>query len=94
MSVATAIRRKLEAAFAPERLEITDESHLHRGHLGARPEEETHFRIEIEAAAFAGLTRMERHRRVHAALTEELGGRVHALSIHARAPGEPRSRPI
>lgn len=87
-AVADAIRRKLEAAFAPRRLEVIDESARHAGHAGARPEGETHFRVEIVADAFAGLSRLERQRRVNAALADELAGPVHALSIRAIAPDE------
>lgn len=87
-AVADAIRRKLEAAFAPRRLEVIDESARHAGHAGARPEGETHFRVEIVADAFAGLSRLERQRRVNAALADELAGPVHALSTRAIAPDE------
>lgn len=90
-SVADAIRAKLARAFAPERLVVVDESHLHAGHAGARRGGESHFRVELVAAAFAGLPRVERQRRVHAALADELAGPVHALSVSARAPGEQAS---
>jgi BolA family transcriptional regulator, general stress-responsive regulator len=82
------IERKLAAALAPARLRVIDESARHVGHAGARPGGETHFRVELEAAAFAGLTRLERQRRVHAILAEELAGGVHALSMALTAPGE------
>lgn len=88
--VAAAIRAKIEAAFAPEELELVDESHLHAGHAGAREGGESHFRLDVAAAAFAGLGRVERQRRVYAVLSEELAGPVHALSLRARAPGEKR----
>jgi BolA protein len=88
MSVADTMRRKLVARFAPSRLDIIDESHRHAGHAGARPEGETHFAVTIVAAAFAGKSRVERQRLVYETLAEELRTRVHALSLHARAPGE------
>ena len=88
MRVADRIRSKLEAAFDPLRLSVIDDSARHKGHAGHRPEGETHFNVEIVAAAFAGLSRVERQRRVYAALAEELAGPVHALSIVARSPGE------
>jgi BolA protein len=87
-AVAAAIRSKLEAAFAPVRLAVIDESAQHAGHAGARPGGESHFRVEIVAEAFAGLSRLERQRRVNAALADELAGPVHALSIRAHAPGD------
>jgi BolA protein len=91
VSVRTQIEKRLVEAFQPERLDVVDESHLHAGHAGHRPEGETHFRIHIVAAGFAGKSRLERHRLVNAALADELAGPVHALSIDASAPGEGRS---
>lgn len=83
MTVAETIETKLRAALSPESLTIVDESHLHAGHVGARPEGETHFRVEIVSAAFAGKTRIERQRIVYNLLRDELAGPVHALSISA-----------
>lgn len=84
--IAGRIEAKLSAAFAPTSLAVTDESHLHAGHAGARPEGETHFRVAIVAPAFAGRTRLERHRMVNEAVKEELAGPVHALAVSAEAP--------
>lgn len=89
MSVRARIESKLAEALAPTRLDVIDESHLHAGHAGARPEGETHFRVKVTSAAFSGLGRVDRHRRVNALLAEELAGPVHALAIDARAPEEP-----
>lgn len=89
--VATRIERKLAEALQPTELRVLDESAKHVGHAGARPGGETHFRVEMVAAAFAGLTRLERQRRVHAILAEELAGPVHALSMRLGAPGEAAS---
>lgn len=80
------ITRRLEERFSPARLEVVDESHLHAGHAGARPEGETHFRVLIQAEAFRGRSRVERHRMVNEALAEELEGPVHALAIRAEPP--------
>ncbi len=89
MGAATdAIRRKLEAAFSPERLDIEDESARHHGHAGASPGGESHFNVTIVARAFEGLGRVQRQRAVYAVLAEELAGPVHALSLKARSPGE------
>jgi BolA protein len=87
-TVAQAIRGKLEAALQPRRLEIVDESHLHAGHAGARPGGETHFRITLVSARFAGEGRVARQRLVYAALAEELKTRIHALSLTTLAPDE------
>ncbi|MCU4178518.1 BolA family protein [Bosea sp. BH3] len=87
-SIAERITRKLTDAFAPQQLEVIDESHQHHGHGGWREGGETHFRVHIVSDAFAGKTRLERHRLVNAALTQELADRVHALAIAAKAPGE------
>jgi BolA protein len=88
MSVADTIRRKLVARFAPVRLDVIDESDRHLGHPGARPGGETHFAVTIVADAFTGKSRVARQRLVYETLAEELGTRVHALSLTARAPGE------
>jgi len=88
MSTKDAIIKKLREAFTPDGLEVKDESHLHEGHAGHRPGGETHFRVYIVSPAFKGKTRIERHRMVNAALSAELAGSVHALAIHAQAPGE------
>lgn len=94
MPVVDIIRRKLEEALAPERLEIVDESHLHKGHAGHRPEGETHFRVTVVAGQFAGRSRVERQRLITAALKEEMGNPIHALSMKALAPGEADGRAV
>ena len=86
--MANRIAGKLTAQLTPEHLKVIDESHQHYGHAGWREGGETHFRVEIVSAAFTGKSRLERHRLVNAALSEELAGGVHALAIAARAPGE------
>ncbi len=91
MSTKDLMDAKLRAAFTPDRLVIVDESHKHQGHAGWREGGETHFRVEIVAAAFSGVSRVERQRRVHRALAEELAGGVHALALRALAPSEPSS---
>jgi BolA family transcriptional regulator, general stress-responsive regulator len=88
MPLADLITRKLTEAFAPQSVRVLDESHLHAGHAGSRPGGETHFRLYIVADAFRGKGRLERHRMINAALAAELEDRVHALAIHAAAPGE------
>jgi BolA protein len=88
MGVADQIIRKLTEAFDPESLRVVDESENHAGHAGHRPGGETHFRVYIVAEALRGKTRIERHRMINAALAAELKDRVHALAIHASAPGE------
>ena len=86
--VAAEMRRRLEAALQPTVLTLTDDSEKHRGHGGYNPAGESHFSLDIESAAFAGKSRVERQRMVHAALSDLLEERVHALSIRARAPDE------
>jgi len=87
-AVADRLAQKLTQTFAPSRLEVIDDSQRHAGHAGARPGGESHFHVVIEAAAFEGLGRIERQRRIYAALADELSGAVHALSVKALAPGE------
>jgi len=88
MTVAATIEDKLTRAFQPAALRVIDESHLHAGHAGARPEGETHFRVEITAIAFSGQSRVACHRLIYDALADELAGPVHALALVTHAPGE------
>ena len=88
MRTADRLTKKLTEAFTPESLNVADESHQHEGHAGARPGGQTHFRVYIVSDAFKGKTRIERHRMINAALADDLAGSVHALAIHATAPGE------
>ena len=84
--VADRITEKLTRAFAPAELTVSDESHLHAGHAGARPEGETHFRVKVVSRAFAGKTLVQQHRMINEVLADELAGPVHALAIKAEAP--------
>jgi BolA protein len=88
MTTKEIIINKLREAFTPESLEVQDESHLHEGHAGHRAGGETHFRVYIVSQAFKGKSRIERHRLINATLAGELAGSVHALALHAKAPGE------
>ena len=88
MTTKDRITQKLTDAFAPESLKVVDESHQHEGHAGHRPGGETHFRVYIVSEAFRGKARIVRHRLINEALSAELADRVHALAIHAAAPGE------
>lgn len=80
------IAARLQETFAPLELDVIDESHLHAGHMGARPEGETHFRVTIVSDAFSGKTRVASHRMVNEALADFLATTVHALAISASAP--------
>lgn len=82
------IHDKLTTAFSPTRLEVQDDSDRHAGHAGATPGGESHFNVLIEAQAFAGTSKVVRQRLIYKALSDELAGPVHALSIKALAPGE------
>lgn len=88
MTVQATITDKLTAAFAPVSLAVIDESENHRGHGGWREGGETHFRVRLVSPAFAGKSRVDRHRMINEVLDAELKGRVHALAIEAKAPGE------
>jgi BolA protein len=88
MRVLDIIRTKLEQAFQPEHLSVVDESHLHAGHSGARPGGETHFRVTLVSSAFSGMSRVDRQRRVHAVLDEELKQSVHALALSVKSTDE------
>lgn len=88
MRIAEQIEARLQAAFAPTAMTLVDESARHHGHLGARPGGESHFALMLESASFVGLSRLARHRRVHAALADLLADQVHALALDLRAPGD------
>jgi BolA family transcriptional regulator, general stress-responsive regulator len=88
MTTREVIADKLTKAFAPQRLEVIDDSHRHAGHAGARPGGQTHYSVHIVSQAFRGKSRIDRHRMVNAALASELQSGVHALAIRAAAPGE------
>lgn len=92
MTIAETIRTKLEAAFAPTKLEVLDESDRHIGHAGHREGGETHFRVAIVSAVFVGMPRIARHRKVHDILDAELKGRVHALTLTLLTPDEASHR--
>lgn len=91
--VAAALRARLTAAFAPERLEIVDQSHRHAGHhlhggVDGVEGGESHFEVTVVSAAFAGQSRVQRQRAANAVVADLLAGRVHALSLKLSAPGE------
>lgn len=88
-TLATEIEALLRAAFAPTQLAVINDSARHHGHAGDDGSGESHFTVEIESAAFAGISRLERQRMVNRALGDIPGQRVHALAIKARAPGDP-----
>jgi BolA protein len=81
MAVADEIETRLRAAFAPTSLTVEDQSERHRGHAGWREGGETHFHVAIAAPAFGDMSRLDRHRAIHAALGPDLVGRIHALSL-------------
>ncbi|XP_036297677.1 bolA-like protein 1 [Pipistrellus kuhlii] len=87
--VEAVIRTKLEQALSPEVLELRNESGGH----AVPPGSETHFRVAVVSSRFEGLSPLQRHRLVHAALAEELAGPVHALAIQARTPAQWRENP-
>ena len=84
--VGAEIERRLRAALAPRHLRVVDQSHLHAGHAGARPEGQTHFMVEVVSEAFRGQTPVARHRRVNSLLADLLRGPIHALALHAAPP--------
>jgi len=88
MSVEATIREKLARALRPIRLDIVNESHLHAGHRNSPGTGESHFRVLVVSAMFAGKSRLARHRLVNEALAAELKAKVHALAIRAYAPDE------
>lgn len=81
MTIASEIHARLAAAFTDARIHVHDDSESHRGHGGWREGGETHFNISIATPAFAGMTRLARHRAVHAALGADLVARIHAIGL-------------
>jgi len=79
------IEERLQAAFQPRLLEVVDESEKHRGHSGYQEGGQSHYKVVIASDAFAGLSRIARHRAVHAALGRELVGEIHALALSVDA---------
>jgi len=88
MTMKERIEAKLTDAFAPTALEVIDESHRHEGHAGWREGGETHYRVRMVSAHFAGESRVARQRAVNRCLAEELAQSVHALAMELRAPEE------
>jgi BolA protein len=86
--LAQTIEARLTAALAPTALTVSNDSHLHAGHLGDDGTGESHFTVAVESAAFNGLNRVARQRLVNRALADLLATRIHALAIRAHAPGE------
>ena len=87
MAVSAAeIEAVLRQALAPQRLQVTDDSHLHAGHAGAR--EGGHYGVAICSTRFNGLNRVARHRLVYDALAAQMGRGIHALAVEARTPSE------
>jgi BolA protein len=76
------IELNLKKAFASTLLEVIDESHLHVGHTGHKPGQQTHFSVTLVSDRFNGLSRLERHRLVYKALEGELNAGVHALQLN------------
>ncbi|RBI74707.1 BolA family transcriptional regulator [Roseovarius sp. TE539] len=85
MSRAAEIREALEAMFSVEHIEVIDESEAHRGHAGYQSGGESHFRLRLRAPELSAMSRLQRHRAVHAALGPELIGRIHALALEIDA---------
>lgn len=81
MTLEAEIRDALETSFAPTQLAVINESHLHAGHAGDDGSGESHWRVEIASTAFAGQSRLAKHRAIHAALGADIIGRIHALSL-------------
>lgn len=89
------IKAKLQAAFAPDSIEVIDESHKHASHAhvmnrpgAAATTGGTHFHVKVVSPAFRGKSLVERHRAINHLLKAEFDAGVHALAIEAKAPGE------
>ena len=88
MTIEDEMRAKLDTALTPSVLDIINESHLHAGHAGSPGTGNSHFRMKIISEAFAGKSRVDRHRLINEILKDELAGKIHALALTVHAPGE------
>ncbi|RYD67910.1 MAG: BolA family transcriptional regulator [Sphingomonadales bacterium] len=82
------ITTRLTQSLAPSHLEVINDSHHHAGHMGDDGTGESHWTVIVESPAFTGVSRVQRQRMINTALADLLAGRIHALAIKARAPGE------
>ena len=82
MATTDTIVQKLTDALMPKEINVQDVSHKHAGHAGWREGGGTHFEVTIKAAAFAGKTRLQRHRMVNEVLADDLAKSIHALELH------------
>ena len=80
MTVKDEMEQRLRAAFTIQQMEIVNESHKHAGHSGDDGSGESHFRVVLRSDSLAPLSRVARHRAVHAALGD-LNTRVHAIAL-------------
>ena len=92
MTAEASIKDKLSTAFAPDELKVINDSHRHAGHASSPNTGQSHFSVVVVSSAFAGKSRLERHRMVNAVLADELAGGVHALAVKALTPEEHRRR--
>ncbi len=88
MKIADIIEKKLTEALTPSKLDLVDESALHAGHAGARPEGESHFRVLVVSDMFENRGRLERQRMIYQILGDLMASDIHALSIKALTPAE------
>ena len=88
MRVANQIEQKLQDAFKPQMLKVTDESRQHAGHAGARPEGESHFHVHIVAEYFNGMSRVKRQQAIYKILSDEMQTDIHALALLVKGSDE------
>ena len=86
--IADQMRAKITAALTPDYFDLVDESHKHVGHAGHDGHGESHFHLTVVAGFFTGLNRVQRQKKIYEILKQEMAGRVHALGMSLKAPGE------
>ncbi|KAI0699259.1 bola-like protein-domain-containing protein [Cytidiella melzeri] len=90
--VEVSIRDKLKTLLQPSELVVTNDSWQHRHHAAMRASGggsgETHFSVNIVSDAFKGKSTIQRHRMIHAALSDEFAQGLHALSLKTKTPEE------
>lgn len=88
MTVQQDIEKRLSTEFAPQFLDVTNESHMH----SVPPDSETHFRVVLVSDSFVGIRKVARHQHVYKTVKQQLDGPVHALALHTYTPLEWKAR--
>jgi stress-induced morphogen len=73
MPTAEDVKNRIEAAIPEATAEVDSPDNVH-------------FNARVVSSAFDGVSRIEQHRMVYAAVGDELGGEIHALQLKTETP--------